>query len=371
MMRITDLPNDCLLSCLARCPYADLRNAVSSTCKQLRDAVASAAFRKTREASGWVEWGVFATERGGTADHCFLITESGVRRTAPRPPNQRSYFVERIQNEVITMSAFGPMHAHAYNPSENTWREIAPLVRDIAGRNYDVLDYHATVGRMGGHLVVLGGGRHESYEAFQRRMDAYDPAQDAWSRLPDVPFTSHMNGLVEVDGKLYCFGGYQWHPGAASQHEDARRTFVYDPATRAWTDGPRLPHEPWLNEHGFKYISAFELSKRLCIVSSFRLDDGSTPFLAFVWDPTRETWDEFPAPPVVPEYRGVSQADGHVVVYGYTSSNQPTLLRPFGWHMFVLRPGSRDWTEWVIPAHIPPYIQNIVPLPHCSAVRIG
>ena len=358
---MTDLPNDCLLSCLARCPYADLRNAVPSTCKQLRDAVASSAFRKTREAAGCVEYGVFATARGASTDACFLITESGVRRTAPRPPYQSGYFVERPQNEVIVISGLEPLRARAYSPSENTWREIAPLVRMHGGRNYDSLDYHASLGCIGGHLVVIGGGDEETLEAFQRRMDAYDPAQDAWSRLPDVPFTSHMNGLVEVDGKLYCFGGYQWHPGAASQHEDARRTFVYDPATRAWTDGPRLPHEPWLNEHGFKYISAFELSKRLCIVGSFRLHDGSTPFLAFVWDPTRETWDEFPAPPVVPPYKAVSQVDGHVVVYDYGSSDQP------GEHIFVLRPGSRDWAEWDVPAAV----DNEIPLPHFHAVRIG
>jgi len=362
MMRITDLPDDCLLACLARRPYADLRNGVPSTCKQLRDAVASSAFRKLREASGWVEWGVFATARGASADACFLITESGVRRTAPRPPYQSGYYVERPQNEVIVISGLEPMRARAYNPSENTWRDIAPLVRDLDGRNYDSLDYHASLGCIGGHLVVIGGGDEETLEAFQRRMDAYDPAQDAWSRLPDVPFTSHMNGLVEVDGKLYCFGGYQWHPGAASQHEDARRTFVYDPATRTWTDGPRLPHEPRVNEYGLKCISAFERSKRLCIMGSFSLNDGSfSLFLAFVWDPTRETWDKFPAPPVAPEYRGVSQVDGHVVVYGYGGVSDP------GEHIFVLRSGSRDWTEWAIPAAV----DNAVPLPHFHAVRIG
>ena len=367
MMRITDLPDDCLLACLARCPYADLRNAVPSTCKQLRDAVASSAFRKLREASGWVEWGVFATARGASADACFLITESGVRRAAPRPPGQSGYFVERPQNEVIVMSGLEPMRARAYNPSENTWREIAPLVRDLDGRNYDSLDYHASLGCIGGHLVVIGGGAPgESYEAFQRRMDAYDPAQDAWSRLLDVPFTSHMNGLVEVDGKLYCFGGYQWHQGTGSQHEDARRTLVYDPATRAWTDGPRLPHEPRVNEYDLKCISAFERSKRLCIMGAFSLNDGSARFLAFVWDPTRDTWDEFPVPPVVPEYRGVSQVDGHVFVHSYGSSDQPTELPP-GQRIFVLRPGSRDWTEWDIPAAV----QNTISLPLFYAVRIG
>ena len=93
-------------------------------------------------------------------------------------------------------------------------------------------------------------------------------------------------------------------------------------------------------------------------MGNFRLNDGGARLLAFVWDPTRETWDEFPVPPVVPEYRSVSQVDGHVVVYGYDSAGE---------HIFVLRPGSRDWTEWDVPA----VVDDAIPLPHFHAVRIG
>ena len=38
-MALTALPSDCLLACLARVPYVDLRNTIPSTCKSLRDAV--------------------------------------------------------------------------------------------------------------------------------------------------------------------------------------------------------------------------------------------------------------------------------------------------------------------------------------------
>ena len=375
-MSLTDLPNDCLLACLARVPYADLRNVIPSTSKQLRDAVASSAFRKTREAAGCVEYGVFATARGDEvgsfADYCLLITESGVRRTAPSPPNQASYFVVLVQNEVITMNIEGTMHAQAYNPSENTWREIAPLVRDLDGTNYDALEYYASVGCMGGHLLVLGGGVvEESYEAFQRRMDAYDPAEDTWSRLPDLPFPINDEleqecvatrfEFAEVDGKLYCVGGYR---GIGDQEVEARRTFVYDPATRTWTDGPLLPHEPGRNEHGYEYLSAFERSKRLCIMGNFRLDDGDARLLAFVWDPTRETWDDFPVPSDVPRRMSVSQVDGHVVVHGHDGSSWQGHIT---WRIIVLRAGSRDWTEWDIPAAV----QDAFSWPLFYAVRIG
>ena len=32
-LALTALPSDCLLACLARVPYADLRNVIPSTCK--------------------------------------------------------------------------------------------------------------------------------------------------------------------------------------------------------------------------------------------------------------------------------------------------------------------------------------------------
>ena len=275
------------------------------------------------------------------------------------------------------MSGLEPMRARAYNPSENTWRDIAPLVRMYGGRNYDSLDYQASLGCVGGHLVVLGGGVDESREPLMRRMDAYDPAEDTWSRLPDVPFTSDMNGLVEVGGKLYCFGGYQGHQGPGSQHEDARRTFVYDPATRAWTDGPRLPHELWRNEVGHELVSAYEVSKRLCITGIFKLDDVRNQFSAFVWDPARRYWDDFeleiPLPPVFPRYRGVSQVDGHIALMGSISlysHEDPPEIHEGSLRVFVLKEGIRNWTEWALPAAIQNMVQNNVE--HAfRAVRIG
>ena len=82
-MALTALPSDCLLACLARVPYVDLRNTIPSTCKSLRDAVTSAALRKTREAAGWTEWAVFAGRPTIRSD-CYIITASGARRTVRR-----------------------------------------------------------------------------------------------------------------------------------------------------------------------------------------------------------------------------------------------------------------------------------------------
>ena len=112
MMRITDLPDDCLLACLARCPYADLRNAVPSTCKQLRDAVASSAFRKLRGV--WLGGVGRLRDAGASTDACFLITKRARRvQVAPWSTIPISYYVERPGAEVIVISGLEPMRARA------------------------------------------------------------------------------------------------------------------------------------------------------------------------------------------------------------------------------------------------------------------
>ena len=182
--------------------------------------------------------------------------------------------------------------------------------------------------------------------------------------MPDLPFRSHKNLAVEVDGKLYCWGSN------VEPSEARRETFVYDPATRTWTNGPRLPYEPWAAEYSEPFLPGFELSKRLCIMGPFILAPGNVRYSAFVWDPTRETWDDFPVPPVM---GSVTQMDGHTVVCGRCRSDQPTeqpesrLLGDM--RLFVLDAGSRDWVEWDIPDSLPAGVGH--PSTRYTAVRIG
>ena len=131
-MALTALPSDCLLACLARVPYADLRNGIPSTCKSLRDAVTSAALRKTREAAGWTEWAVVASLCSVMSD-CYIITASGARRTAPRPhicgEDALRASLSSGQDEVIVMECEnGSMRACVYDPRRDRWRYISPLL---------------------------------------------------------------------------------------------------------------------------------------------------------------------------------------------------------------------------------------------------
>ena len=340
-MALTALPSDCLLACLARVPYADLRNGIPSTCKSLRDAVTSAALRKTREAAGWTEWAVFAGRYAVRTDG-FIITASGARRTAPRP-HIRGEFAMRAslssgQDEVLLMEGEELMRTCAYDPRRNRWREISPLV---------VVRDEAVGAALGSSIMVLGGTSERSFHV-------YDSAQDTWSQQPQLPFGISYPQSIEVAGRLWCY--------ASVDH--LQETFIYDPESLSWTAGPRLPFElidrggvPW-------HAGAFEVHGKFCIMAYFELTPGTVKYSAFVWDPARETWDEapFPVPPVV---GWCSHIDGHLIVSGKHPSDW-NIDRPSSplTRLYVLSPGSTEWTQWRLP-------DGVARATRIAAVRIG
>lgn len=54
-------------------------------------------------------------------------------------------------------------------------------------------------------LVTVGG--HTSDTSATVTVEAYDPAKNAWSVLADLPEPRSCPAAIEVDGKLYVFGG--------------------------------------------------------------------------------------------------------------------------------------------------------------------
>ena len=366
-LALTALPSDCLLACLARVPYVDLRNGIPITCKSLRDAVTSAEFRKTREAAGFVEWAVFAASIDETAN-CYLITASGAYLTAPRPPVS-NWFTERLTGErgdVVALlrpndgpapSEGGTMRAHVYDPRRNRWSPIAPLDREFDGRAYSGFAEHVGVGGVGSKLYVLGGcydGTGDSVVAF----DAYDVTTGEWSVLPDLPFRALYANTVEVDGKLWCY---------ASQGTEGQ-TFIYDPATASWANGPDLPQKLYgLHEAGPYHYKAFERDCRFCVLAKFRggeyvdeySGEGNYGYRTFAWDPTSEEWDENPFPPPPECASRCSSIDGHLITFGNEPVGGVNYYNPHDLHdyqqgrttrMYVLAPGDgASWIEWDLP----------------------
>jgi N-acetylneuraminic acid mutarotase len=69
---------------------------------------------------------------------------------------------------------------------------------------------------LGGRLILFGGeGNPNSTAGVFPNVDAYDPAADSWTALPDLMQPRHGFGAAVVDGRIYLPGGASRQGGAA------------------------------------------------------------------------------------------------------------------------------------------------------------
>jgi N-acetylneuraminic acid mutarotase len=86
---------------------------------------------------------------------------------------------------------------------------------------------------LSGRIVVVGGFLASG--ANSRRVDAYDPARDAWTRLADLPVSVDHAAAASVRGRLVVVGGY------GADRQPLRAAFLFD-GTR-WRTLPPPPEE--------------------------------------------------------------------------------------------------------------------------------
>ena len=86
---------------------------------------------------------------------------------------------------------------------------------------------------LGGRIVVVGG--FLSSGANSRRVDAYDPVRDAWTRLPDLPVSVDHAAAASVRGRLVVVGGY------GADRQPLRAAFLFDGS--GWRTLPPPPEE--------------------------------------------------------------------------------------------------------------------------------
>ena len=127
-------------------------------------------------------------------------------------------------------------HFEAYDPADNRWTRLATLPQ---------ARHHIALAAAGGHLYGIGGfsGGFPNWQA-QPDVFVYDPAADRWRT--GVPMTQpRAEGVTAaVDGKIYVIGGRVRASREAAhfnEHADTALAEMFDPATGRWS---RLPDAP-------------------------------------------------------------------------------------------------------------------------------
>jgi hypothetical protein len=107
-----------------------------------------------------------------------------------------------------------------YDPGQDTWEALPQL---------PVPTRAATGVGLDGHFYVIGGTVAGGNTAAVRVWDG-----TAWSERAPLPSPRFNHGAVAFDGRIYVFGGF-------SEGDELREVLVYDPDRDEWTKTTPLP----------------------------------------------------------------------------------------------------------------------------------
>jgi N-acetylneuraminic acid mutarotase len=117
--------------------------------------------------------------------------------------------------------------AAAYNPATGTWRNLPPMPVPTAG---------ATAVWDGTEVLFIAG--NTAAQSPSAGGEAYNPATNTWRQLPAMPFTRADFAAVWTGTQVLVWGGVTGSSPASPvpPHGEA-----YDPATNQWTALPEAP----------------------------------------------------------------------------------------------------------------------------------
>ena len=218
--------------------------------------------------------------------------------------------------EVLAPLALGPRQETAVAAVDDEVYIVGGFTRSESVGTVEVFDlenyreaaavpialHHANLGVFDGKLYVLGFLTDNSFLADPRSF-VYDPATDAWSPLAPMLTSRERGGggVAEVDGLLYVVGGRRI--GAVPEVDR------YDPASDAWTAMPDMPAS---RDH--LVVVAHE---GIVVASGGReraidAHDAST----FLFDPTSEVWTTGAPMPTSRAGGAGAVLDGVLYVFG-------------------------------------------------------
>jgi len=129
-----------------------------------------------------------------------------------------------------------------------------------------------------GRIVVVGGFLASGGNS--RRVDAYDPRSDSWSRLPDLPRSVDHAAAASWRGRVVVVGGYD------AARRPLRAAFLYD--GRRWRALPPPPEER------AAAAAAATADGRVWVLGGRKRDGLATRMLSL--DLRTLRWTTFPGP---------------------------------------------------------------------------
>lgn len=174
--------------------------------------------------------------------------------------------------------AGGDTAQEAYDPTTDTWTDVAPLPEKVD---------HIQGVELDGRIYYVGGLKSWPKPAVDTVL-VYDPVSDRFDRGTPMPRPRGAGGVAVYGGKIYYLGGLA--DGEAVPWAD-----VYDPATGVWRQLPDMPHA---RDH----FQAAVVGDRLYAIGGRDVDIDATTIAVDAFDLRAGAWREGLSP--LPTARG-------------------------------------------------------------------
>lgn len=236
---------------------------------------------------------------------------------------------------AATAFAAVPPAASAQQPSPPTWSKAAPAGVARQELYPEVLD-----GR-----IYVAGGLLSPNTGYSAHFEAYEPAQDRWTRLATLPQARHHIALAAEGGLIYGVGGFS---GGFPNWQAQADVFVYDPATDRWRNGVPLTTPRAEGVVAAAQGKVYVIGGRVRgTASASHFNDHADTTLAEAFDPRTGRWSRIADAPTARNSAASVVIDGKIyVVGGRQALRQPdgTLRQVNVAALEVFDPATGRWT---------------------------
>jgi N-acetylneuraminic acid mutarotase len=204
---------------------------------------------------------------------------------------------------AAALAATAPQVPAQQQPSL-TWTKAAPAGVARQELYPEVLD-----GR-----IYVAGGLLSPNTGYSAHLEAYDPAQDRWTRLTTLPQARHHIALAAEGGVIYGIGGFS---GGFPNWQAQADVFVYDPATDRWRTGVPLttPRAEGVvaTAHGKVHVIGGRVRAR---PEATHFNDHADTARTEAFDPRTGRWSRLPDAPTARNSAASAVIDGKIYVVG-------------------------------------------------------
>jgi N-acetylneuraminic acid mutarotase len=169
-------------------------------------------------------------------------------RLAPFPDPSEELWGASAGGKLYVFGAIAPgwkpkSLVYEYDPESNAWTKK---------QNMPLGMHHVAAVEMNGKIYMFGGFKYPDlgkpgWQPIDNAWE-YDPANDSWKALAPMPTKRGSANAVAHGGKIYVIGGASMHPGSketfihpARPHRSVDANEVYDPKTDTWEKRSPLP----------------------------------------------------------------------------------------------------------------------------------